>query len=65
MKNTVDSIGGKLAEMRLIVEGAVSLFEKSPTPNADDYSLIGEAFYLLRDQISDCLTECQKSEKTV
>ena len=49
--------------MSLIVEGAISLFEKSPTPNVDAYGLIGEALYLMRDKVSDCLTACQESGK--
>ena len=58
-------IKGTITEMRLIAEGAISLFEKSPTPNLDVYGLIGEALYLMRDKVSDCLTACQKSEKSV
>ena len=55
--NSIDKISGNLAEMRLIAEGAISIFEKSPTPNVDAYGLIGEALYLLRDRIGDCLSE--------
>lgn len=51
-----DSICGNLAEMRLVVEGAISIFEKG-MPNQDDYSLIGEALYLLREKASECLSE--------
>ena len=53
-----DSICGNLAEMRLVVEGAISIFEKG-MPNQDDYSLIGEALYLLREKVSECLTAIQ------
>ena len=60
--NSIDKISGNLAEMRLIAEGAISIFEKSPTPNVDAYGLIGEALYLLRDRIGDCLSECQESK---
>lgn len=55
----MDSISGILAEMRLIVEGAVSIYEKAPYSNSDEYSLIGEALYLMREKVTDCLTACQ------
>ena len=57
--NTLDSISGILAEMRLIVEGAVSIFEKAPDSNSDEYSLIGDALYLMREKVTECLTACQ------
>ena len=63
--NSIDEINGNLVEMRLIAEGAISIFEKSPTPNVDVYGLIGEALYLLRERIGDCLNECPKVEKDV
>lgn len=63
--NTIETISGNIAEMRLITEGAISIFEKSPVPNADAYGLIGEALYVLRERVCNCLNECQKSEKTV
>lgn len=63
--NTIDTISGNLAEMRLITEGAISIFEKSPVPNVDVYGLIGEALYVLRTRVCDCLNECQESEKSV
>ena len=49
-----DSICGNLAEMRLVVEGAISIYE-----NGNDYALIGEALYLLREKVSECLTAIQ------
>lgn len=57
--NTLDSISGILAEMRLIVEGAVSIYEKAPDSISDEYSLIGDALYLLRQKVTECLTTCQ------
>ena len=63
--NSIDKISGNLAEMRLIAEGAISFFEKSPTPNLDVYGLIGEELYLMRDKVSDCRTACQESGKSV
>ena len=61
--NTKDSISEILAEMRLIVEGAISLYEKVPDSNSDEYSLIGDALYLMREKVSACLTACQQYEK--
>ncbi len=55
----MDTITDKLLEMRLVTEGAVALFEKEPAPTEDDYSLIGEALYLLREQISESLKSLQ------
>lgn len=63
--NTIDSIAGTLVEMRLIVEGAVSIFEKVKDTHSDDFSLIGEALYILRARLCDCLVECQESGKSV
>lgn len=56
---TMDTISGNLAEMRLIVEGAVSFFEKENCANSDFYSLIGEALYMMRERIIECLEACQ------
>lgn len=56
MKNTdLDTIFGALAEMRLIAEGAVSIYEKAGQGDAEAYSLIGEALYMIRDRITECL----------
>ena len=63
--NTMDSISGILAEMRLIVEGAVSIYEKEPDSSSDEYSLIGDALYLMREKVSACLTACQDGVKEV
>ena len=52
-------ISGNLAEMRLIVEGAISLYERTPESNSDEYSLVGDALYLMREKVTDCLTTCQ------
>lgn len=59
----MDTINGTLVEMRLIAEGAISLYEKNPKPDADAYSLIGEALYMLQERISYCLLACQNSGK--
>jgi len=56
-------ISGNLAEMCLIVEGAISLYEKAPESDSDAYSLIGDALYLMREKLSACLTACQQYEK--
>lgn len=56
-----NSISGTITEMRLIAEGAISLYEKTPKPDADAYSLIGEALYMLQERISYCLLACQNS----
>lgn len=53
-----DSICGNLAEMRLVVEGAISIYENGNN-SSDDYALIGEALYLLREKVSECLTAIQ------
>ena len=52
-------ISGNLAEMCLIVEGAISLYEKAPESDSDEYSLIGDALYLLREKVAECLSTCQ------
>ena len=61
MENTVESIVGTIVEMRVIAEGAISLYGKNPKPDADAYSLIGEALSMLQERISYCLLACQKS----
>ena len=55
----MDTINGTLVEMRLIAEGAISLHEKNPKPDADAYRLIGEALYMLQERISYCLLAYQ------
>ena len=59
MNNLIDTISGSLAEMLLIAEGAISIYEKTPDSASDKYSLIGDALYLLREKVTDCLTTCQ------
>lgn len=59
MENTEQSIVGTIVEMRVIAEGAISLYGKNPKPDADAYSLIGEALYMLQERISYCLLSCQ------
>ncbi len=58
--NTMDSISGILAELRLTVEGAISIYEKAPESDSDEYSLIGDALYLIREKVSVCMTACQE-----
>ncbi len=59
---TLDNISGNLAEMRLIAEGAVQIFEKAEGAQSDVYDLIGEALYLLREKISNCQLIFQNRE---
>ena len=59
MENTMDSISGTLMELRIIAEGVVSIYEKKPKPDAEEYSLIGEALYMLQERINYCLLACQ------
>ena len=54
----MDEIMNHLAEMRLVVEGTIALYERN-TAVAND--LIGTALYFLRDGLSDCLTACQEA----
>ena len=64
--NLINEISGNLAEMLIVVEGAVSLYERCPKDvDSNAFALIGEALYILRERIGDCLTTCQKSGKTV
>ena len=56
---TMDIISGNLAEMLLIVEGAVSIYEKGNCTDSDSYSLIGETLYMTRERISECLKVSQ------
>lgn len=55
----MESITGTIIEMRVIAEGALSLYEKNPKPDADAYGLIGEALSMLQERISYCLLACQ------
>ena len=59
----MDSISGTLIEIRVIAEGAISLHEKNPKPDADAYSLIGEALHMIQDRISYCLLACQNDAR--
>ena len=56
-------INGTITEMRLIAEGAISLYEKNKKPDADAYRLIGEALYMLQERINYCLLACQSGGK--
>lgn len=58
----LDSINGTLVEMRVIAEGAISLHQNKPKPDAETYNLIGEALYMLQERISYCLLACHDSE---
>ena len=60
----MNTIADKLVEMRLLIEGAVTLYEQKPASADDDYSLIGDALYILRDRVSECLKAFQSSGKT-
>ena len=59
----MEDINGTIVEMKVIAEGALSLYEKNPMPDADIYNLIGEALNMLQERISYCLLSCQNSEK--
>ncbi len=61
----MDTIADKLIEMRLVIEGAITLYNLKPDNTSDDYSLMGEALYFLRDRVSETLTACQNSTKRV
>lgn len=61
----MDTITDKLVEIRLVIEGAVILYEQKPAPADDDYSLIGDALYILRERVVECLTACLEYGKTV
>lgn len=54
----MDEIMNRLAEMRLVMEGTIALYERN-TAEAND--LIGTALYFLRDGLCDCLTACQEA----
>lgn len=56
----MEEIKGTITEMRVIAEGALSLYEKNPKPDADVYRLIGEAISMLQERISYCLLAYQK-----
>ena len=55
----LDTISNTIIEVRVIVEGALSLYEKNPKPDADTYSLIGEALHMIQERISYCVLACQ------
>ena len=59
----MESINGTLIEIRVIAEGAISLHEKNPKPDADAYSLIGEALHMIQERISYCLLACQNDAR--
>ena len=58
MKDTINDLTIALAKMRLIAEGALSLYEKTNLSD-DDISLIVDALYFLRETAEDCLRTCQ------
>ncbi len=62
---TMEDINGTIVEMKLIAEGAISLHEKNPKPDADAYKLIGEALHMLQERISYCLLACQNGASRV
>ena len=52
-----------LTAMRLVVEGAITLYEKdSGKPESDAYNLIGEALYLIREHVCSCLDAYKQAE---
>lgn len=52
-----------LTVMRLVVEGAVSLYERdNNAADPDTYNLIGEALYLMREHVCACLEAYQQAE---
>ena len=52
-----------LTAMRLVVEGAIALYEKdNSAADADAYNLIGEALYLMREHVCGCLEAIAQSE---
>ena len=61
----MEDINGTIVEMKVIAEGALSLYEKNPKPDTDAYSLIGEALNMLQDRISYCLLACQNGSGKV
>ena len=56
----MDIITEKLIETRLVIEGALSLYERKPQTDTNEYSLIGDALYLLRESISESLKAPQE-----
>ncbi len=54
----MERIMDSLAEMRLVAEGAIALFEQDA---AGSRELVGAALYLLRERLDDCLTACQQA----
>ena len=59
----LDAITGMIVEMRVIAEGAISLYEKNPKPEDDAYNLVGEALYMLQERINCCLPAFQNKSK--
>ena len=54
-----------LTAIRLVVEGAVALYEKdNAAADPDACNLIGEALYLIREHVCGCLKVIAKSEET-
>ena len=53
-----------LTAMRLIVEGAITLFESnSVKPDPETYNLVGEALYLIREHICSCFETYLKAQE--
>ena len=55
----METITDKIVEMALIVEGAIALYARKPDSASDDYSMIGEALYLMREKVDDSLKALQ------
>ena len=52
-----------LTAMRLVVEGAITLYERdNNAADPDTYNLIGEALYLMREHVCACLEAYQQAD---
>ncbi|MBQ9436774.1 MAG: hypothetical protein IJU50_00400 [Lachnospiraceae bacterium] len=52
-----------LTVLRLVVEGAITLYERdNNAADPDTYNLIGEALYLMREHVCVCLKAYQQEE---
>ena len=64
-ENAMERLIDNLTAMRLVVEGAVALYEKdNAAADVDAYNLIGEALYLIREHVCGCLEVIAESEET-
>ena len=64
-ENAMERLIDNLTAMRLVVEGAVALYEKdNSVTDADTCNLIGEALYLIREHVCGCLEAIAESKET-